>query len=99
MSHSCGSNTLAGPAVRRDNALATVCECPVRYPPLKTLNLPDKSDSVNDKVSIRLPVSDPSVRLVKTAFLENSAFVPCRKQVVLTNNGENYDFTSDPRIR
>ena len=31
-------------------------------------------------------------QVVKTAFLENGAFVTCRKQMVLTKNGENRDF-------
>ena len=34
------------------------------------------------------------VRVVKTVFLENGVFVPCRKQVVLTKNGENDDLYS-----
>ena len=35
MSHLCDS-TVAGPAVRRDNVLASKCECPpFRYPPFK----------------------------------------------------------------
>ena len=37
------------------------------------------------------------VRVVKTVFLENGVFVPCRKQVVLTKNGENYKFTFYPQ--
>ena len=34
------------------------------------------------------------VRVVKTVFLENGVFVPYRKQVVLTKNGENDDLHS-----
>ena len=33
-------------------------------------------------------------RVVKTVFLENGVFVPYRKQVVLTKNGENDDLHS-----
>ena len=40
--------------------------------------------------SIRLT----SVRVVKTVFLENGVFVPYRKQVALTKNGENDDLQS-----
>ena len=36
----------------------------------------------------------PSVRVVKTVFLENGVFVPYRKQVVLTKHGENDDLHS-----
>ena len=34
------------------------------------------------------------LRVVKTVFLENGVFVPYRKQVVLTKNGENDDLHS-----
>ena len=36
----------------------------------------------------------PFLRVVKTVFLENGVFVPYRKPVVLTKNGENDDLHS-----
>ena len=36
-------------------------------------------------------------RAVETVVLENSTFVACRKQVVLTKNGENSDSAFYPR--
>ena len=41
-----------------------------------------------------LKIARTGIRVVKTVFLENGVFVPYRKQVVLTKNGENADLHS-----
>ena len=51
--------------------------------------IPQKVSSRVCKKSLKIPV-----RVVKTVFLENGVFVPYRKQVVLTKNGENDDLHS-----
>ena len=63
------------------------------------LNLPRNSGGEHALTKCSKTHISRSFRVVKTVFLENGVFVPYRKQVVVTKNGENDGFDEKWRKR